>query len=119
MTVTTTDVRKKITELAAAKPDFVYQKPAGETFCQYVHKDEDGRYIEGEGCIVGQALVALGFPPECLDEETDAEALFYMLGVEGSSEDGWWCADVQSHQDIQKPWGVAVERADDQMPERS
>jgi len=109
---TTTDVRNKINELVKANPTFVYEKPEGETFCQYVHKNEYGQYIEGEGCVVGQALVALGVERRLLDVETDAVSLFEELGIKGSDEDAEWCGNMQGYQDSRKEWRYAKENAD-------
>lgn len=120
--ITAGDVRAKIKELAAERPTYTYVKPKGAQFCLYVHEDSSGAPIKGEGCIVGQALVALGVDPNTLvDVFMDAESLLYDFGINDNSESGTdaeWVEKAQSAQDFGKEWAVAVEAADEYEADR-
>lgn len=116
----------KVREIAAEQPDFVYHEPPGAVSCVYVH---DGR----PSCIIGQALWALGLIDATLEHDetpvlqpgtvyspakpnkVTSRDLFKHLGIEVDTEEAKWLRAVQSFQDSQFCWLLAVERADDDV----
>lgn len=118
MPVSPTAVVERVRALAEAKPDFRYLVPDGES-CKY-YPDPD---IGLPGCIVGQALEALGLDPIKVEESSVAYDLTYYQGpgrpaervfgdVPEDDDDLDWLGIVQRLQDASAPWGVAVATAD-------
>ncbi|QAY06595.1 hypothetical protein SEA_COOKIES_65 [Mycobacterium phage Cookies] len=118
----------KIREIAAEKPDFVYQAPVNDCadYCVYVHGGQPS-------CIVGQALWKLGIigpsletdrtriedpEPGCTASEgntpnqSGSHGLLKYLGLEVSPEEGFWIRAVQQNQDCRFAWGESVHLAD-------
>lgn len=102
------DVLNKVIEIGKRFPDYTYCPPKGESgTCRYTNG------ANGQGCIVGQALRALGVPYAVL-AEYDRE---YKYGVPAShvlmkliDEDP--CSDIsirldriQKRQDYGLSWG--------------
>lgn len=128
-TFTVADVVVKVREIAAAYYHRVYQRPSNEpqiTGCLYVH--HDGGPAETltltPGCIIGQALHALGVPLEFLTECEGmlVSGVLNRLGVEIYStqevrRDTEWLERVQSYQDQGIEWGTAVIYTDEDLRE--
>lgn len=117
--ITTAQIIVSIRNLAAANPDFVYEKPEGDAVCRYIHRDAEGEPIEGEGCIVGRVVTGFNIPAIKIDpsEGSGASSLLRRLESDGLvSISGWvdlqWIARVQEAQDAGARWPRAVEYAD-------
>ncbi|QXN74629.1 hypothetical protein SEA_JETAIME_68 [Mycobacterium phage JeTaime] len=118
----------KIREIAAEKPDFVYQAPVNDCadYCVYVHGGQPS-------CIVGQALWKLGIIGPSLEvdrtriDDTEpgsgrglesspnragSRGLFRYLGLEVSPEEDDWIRAVQQNQDCEHSWADSVKWAD-------
>lgn len=134
--ITLQQMNEKVRELAKERPDFTYSKQpgAGHDECSYVASSVGGH--EGEGCIMGQALTALGIGEEVLREYEEAVgralnilelATQYLFQdglmkpvqlyhqIEGSREmdaDMNWALKVQANQDVGMTWSEAVADAD-------
>jgi hypothetical protein len=108
------DVVRTLRELAAERPDFVYEPEIGEEGAdhyRYCHKD-------GPGCIVGHVVAKLlpEFPLGNLDIDpakrfdsgTSAEVAIprWGIGLEPATLD--LLRSVQGNQDDEKSWGDAV-----------
>ena len=118
MTITIKALMDKVRELAEARPDFNYRKQDEfneSVGCSYLglgtnHPDR------GEGCIMGQALAALGVSRETLEEcEGDTIDGLITRGtvpVEGpvDGKDLYWLNVVQDSQDKGYTWGEAINR---------
>lgn len=111
--ITVEQVLDKVIELAEANPEYVYERP-------YISEDfrEMCSYLtgaDGKGCIVGQALSALGVSKEhlALVEGFDARGALVFFGVDVSSTSKWRASRkldwIQGRQDDGVPWGEAVE----------
>lgn len=112
-TFTVDDVMAQVRALAAERPDYVYRPVAPGALCSYVTGQD------GQGCIVGQALMRLGVPKERLaaseaDEGTAVpadELLQDLLDLDtaamATNEVGW-IMSVQTGQDSGETWGKAV-----------
>lgn len=103
--VTINQLIAKVREIAAKRPDFVYEVPDGGDVCQYVHEDGE------PGCIFGHAFTALGVEPDQLaklDGVGVITGVLDKLEIEHTEEERAWCAMVQSLQDTGDPWGEAV-----------
>jgi hypothetical protein len=107
--ITAEALELKIRELAAALPDFVYESyPDG--VCKYT----TGK--NGEGCLIGQALVAL--EPDLILVLTDIDSRYCMgidvlprhLPIELTISP--WIIDIQKQQDKGFKWSKCVEIAD-------
>ena len=105
------EVISEIRKIARLNPEIVYSRDIfnpGDYPCQYV--------VDGKGsCIVGRALVNLGIVPERLHEFEGLQAndVLSRLSVgTDHSDQTEWVNRVQSHQDANAPWGIAVEKAD-------
>lgn len=103
------DVLDKIVEIGNRFPDYVYRHKQGELICQYT----DG--ADGQGCIVGQALRALGVPYDMLkryDQDDDGIAASYVLRVLLPRNLDVSVLDtinlIQTRQDDGMPWGQAI-----------
>lgn len=105
--VTADQIIAEVRRLAAERPDYVYEKPPGSTFCLYRH--EDG----SPGCIFGQALDNLGVG---LDEHTYGTIgiVLFDLGVAKTDQQANWMTSVQHYQDNGRPWAEAVAKADEE-----
>jgi hypothetical protein len=104
---------KQVRYFAETMPDTVNQ------LCRYV--DDTGQ----PSCIIGHALIALGFETDWYQRETDEAYVFNDAGLHqllpttgypAASEDPRirWLMDVQDFQDGQTPWMKAVELADEE-----
>lgn len=119
MTITMTGVIREIRRIASEQPEHVYRPPvACRIGCSYV----DSANAPGTGCIVGQAVIALGLPVERLAEwenghdETSSTIMLPAMDIGGSRAELRWIRRVQSEQDQGKAWGEAVAIADQVEP---
>lgn len=126
MTVTVTapsftavDLMQQVRCLANEKPSFVYSEQEDYDVgwgCSYVAARIGSP--KGVGCIMGQALMALGIARHTLaawEQEAIASnvaALLDHLGVPTTGEQSAWLLDVQESQDQGLSWGEAVRLAD-------
>jgi hypothetical protein len=114
----------KVRELASARPDNVYRAgPSGQssppTKCTYL----GGTCTDGTvGCLVGQALLAIGYTAEQLqpvDQLGIEEAIEKMLPCELTDDEYdkvRWLESAQNAQDNGSPWKEAVRIADAEQP---
>jgi hypothetical protein len=110
------DLVAKVREIATARPNNVYCKGR----CEYA----EGECSDGTtGCLLGQALLALGFTARRLrrlDEMSVSSihvALSVLLKTDNLPPDKMrWLRRVQDAQDIEVEWGAAVEAADQELP---
>jgi hypothetical protein len=110
------DLVTKVREIAAARPENVYRNGR----CEYA----DGECSDGTiGCILGQALLALGFTKRKLrrlDElpiSSIGVVLTSLLKTDALPPNKVsWLRRVQDAQDIEVEWGAAVEAADQVVP---
>ena len=109
---------------AAEKPDFRYRPPAGEgASCVYVYRRKPS-------CILGHALWDAGLidrefqgrrvvqqsilgTVDSPANEEGFDSIASILGLELDPIERAWLEQVQSEQDDETPWGLAVEAADD------
>lgn len=128
------ELAKAARRIASERPEHVYRSESYDE----IHDENNGcHYTEksGElGCIFGHAMAALGKPLPAARTE-DSNDISGMTGTYISSVD-WhrafgldynyeegltpvvaWMRDVQRHQDDMVPWGEAVRRADEDVPE--
>lgn len=110
-----------VRSLAEASPDNIYCPEIVDVGgngrnCFYSKGDcSDG----SKGCIIGQALVKLGFDVARLDDNPpNVEGLLagwrdYAEIENDTSELQCWLAEVQESQDLGETWGQAVTRAND------
>lgn len=103
------DVLNKIVEIGNRFPDYVYKHKQGELICQYT----DG--ADGQGCIVGQALRAMGVPYDMLkryDQDDIGIAASHVLrNLLGRNLDRSVLNTInliQQNQDDGMPWGQAI-----------
>lgn len=90
-----------VRSIAEAQPEFVYS--TGDGSCHYVPVDNM------PGCIVGQALEALGIK---VDELGGSGVNGLDVWTAEASDDLRWLMYVQQAQDMAMPWGKAIELAD-------
>lgn len=113
---TVLDLAEKMVELATEKPDYVYSSGVinglGYPVCLYLDPKDPTK----GSCLVGQAAIACGVPPEVLrvDEGSAAMSLIDSLcGLQSLDEwDDGLVDDIdqtQRHQDDGVPWGEAIE----------
>lgn len=108
---------------AAEDPDFRYQPPTPQGSCVYVYR---GR----PSCLIGHALWGAGLinrdfvRPEVSvrgvvsrPNEEGFSDIVSFLGLELDPLERMWLESVQAHQDDERPWGEAVEAADDMIKE--
>lgn len=114
MSITGADVVREVRALANQSPEFVYTIVDPRGSCLYVHEDGQG------GCIVGQALMALGVSAmELGNHEGDAApSVIRDLGIEASLEEELWLDGVQTYQDDGETWSFAVRTTDMAMENR-
>lgn len=110
------DIENKVRELAAASPDCVYIKPEGGG-CNNIRGDCSNGSV---GCIVGQAVIALGVPRSFFEadgcELCGAGNLVPRLGQSGYLRHDnpstfpatAWLTSVQRRQDDGGRWAAAV-----------
>lgn len=103
------DVLDKIVEIGNRFPDHVYQHKQSDLICQYT----DG--ADGQGCIVGQALRALGVHYDVLkkydyyDDGVEASAVLYeLLGRSCDRSVLSTINIIQRNQDSGISWGQAI-----------
>lgn len=106
---TAQDVLDKVIEIGNRFPDYSYMSPNDGlgTFCQYT----DG--ADGQGCIVGQALRALGVPYDVLVvyDRGGIPASLVVEKILGSVIDmdiTDRLNNIQAAQDSGYPWGQCV-----------
>ena len=135
--VTLEQLEAAVREIAAERPDFVYTKqPARQGYdcegseCSYVSAGISVDH-QGEGCIVGQALMRIGFDKELLAEIQGGVAQdirdflahpVFQERFEGLSQIEnlhdprnhrlRWLSRVQGAQDTGSSWEEAVKEAD-------
>lgn len=113
-----------IREQAVERPDHTYEPKDGS--CLYVHWTQDAAGVLPKaepGCIVGSALMRLGYPAEWLSVAGGVHVLLghlqeYGVKVEVPIEVKDWASKVQNHQDNREPWGQAVQNTDRTIIER-
>ncbi len=97
------EIIREVKRLAAESPDNVYN-PNGAG-CSYTLGDNTNG---SRGCIVGQALKALGVDLAALREGI-IEVCLNRIPHESDVDNGiLWLAGVQGCQDSRNPWGEAV-----------
>lgn len=104
----------RVREIARANPDFVYEKPDPMGKCVNWYENENGEKVGS--CIVGRALIDLGYPVTDQSPSNSATDMLYDLGLPGSNSQALWLRKVQIHQDGHRPWGRAVELASGEFP---
>lgn len=93
--------------------DYIYESPDG-TGCKYIELNGDGS-IDGPGCLIGHALVALGVDPEYLKS---GDALGYgarSLNVWADAQVAQYAVNIQQRQDVGDTWGVSVALGDQRV----
>ena len=127
--MTGSDVIDKVIEIAMASPNNVYRSGGSHEPCAYL----SGSNLNGSiGCLIGQALVALGCnrailekfdelnnPPGALipDPETcSLQRLLAELHITFTDKDLEWLAAVQSQQDCKDPWGSCLAENEKLLP---
>lgn len=104
-------VISEIRKIANKNPDTVYNRDifdSGGGDCRYIVNHRGS-------CIVGRALVNLGFGPVDIarHEGDNAEEVLLSLGVNaGYFNQTEWINRVQFYQDADVPWGKAIIKAD-------
>ncbi len=93
----------KVKELAEAHPNNVYNPTNGPNGqCYY----DQGNCANGMvGCIFGTALRALGYKPTgnaTIKDELE------VLGIDFDWNQGQWCKEFQTNQDLGDPWGKCL-----------
>jgi hypothetical protein len=114
MSITGQNVIEAIRTIVAAAPNTVYQPRGQSGQCMYVHNNREA------GCLVAQALVAVGVPVTDLipfDAECGKPAGLVMqkLGIIATPDERDWVGEVQRGQDKQWRWDTAVIEADEQI----
>lgn len=126
---TAEDVLKEVVRLGRERPDFVYNdqperkayledKQSSSLGCSYTSAVLGSD--EGEGCIVGQALMNLGVPEESLEgvatnvvavleDLLPGEPFRYTFGEVAIPKIVRALECIQINQDSGLPWGEAVE----------
>lgn len=106
---TAKDVLDKVIEIGNRFPDYSYMSPYdGLDICLYTNG------ADGQGCIVGQALRALGVPYDVLvtyDGEDGAPASYVVEEILRSDIDmdiAERLDNIQAAQDSGYPWGECV-----------
>jgi len=110
---------EKVRELVDAHPDNVYTRPKSSKWGNSGCSNTAGVCTDGsEGCLIGQALKALGFPVEDF-ENNGVWSLYNHKHLEpfnvGQREGEWLCR-AQARQDGGNTWGEAVKNADAMYP---
>lgn len=113
--VTLKQVVSAVRELAAARPDTIYNR-TGMGRCEYAA----GECSDGSvGCLFGQALKSLGIEPWKLRDQGGNRISFALgdLGIipvadKFEDPDVRWCARVQRSQDGGSNWKMAIVYAD-------
>jgi hypothetical protein len=109
MKITATEIIAEVQRIAEAAPENQYL----EADCHYTQ----GACTNGSsGCIVGQALTALGYGQQLaiLDDERPQGILRVIarLGITGEQGQLDWLETVQDWQDRGDPWRDVVARAE-------
>lgn len=108
----------KVRELAEESPDFVYEA-LRPNLCFYA----TGQNCDG--CIFGQALLALGVEKDVLEgfdqrnlsgQSSGIEPILDLLDIGASERQKEWCTAVQRAQDRGASWSEAVKDADETYP---
>lgn len=121
---TTTDLVKEIREIAASNPDFNYKEQEGYNgSCSYFGAGVGN--LEGQCCIVGQALKNLEVDTtNLMVTESDfttptinKAVVDYMVDIKiARARELKWLDLVQGYQDAGFPWAEAVQSADKESP---
>lgn len=112
-------LQEKVREIAAERPDYVYRGngAVGKLGrCVYVR---DGQ----PSCLIGHALWGLGLIDATLeqrgsgqgDNTGDIHSLADTLNLDIDSDSLDWLSQAQYRQDVGRPWGEAVQLADEQF----
>lgn len=109
------EFERAVRELVASSPGYVYQhvlRSGCISGCVYVVEKTDGY---AGSCLIGQALIRAGVPGEKLLawNNSGIHTLNQRLGLELPAVLLDWAELGQKHQDGRKPWGVALELADE------
>lgn len=102
---------KIIRDLAAEKPDFVYERPSLGAFgngCVYVHAGQPS-------CIVGHAMWRAGLIDHSFEAMADNRHGFgsHITGMKTLTDrEVQWLEEVQGQQDTGAAWSDAVLNAD-------
>lgn len=127
---TAKDVLEEVVRLGRERPDFVYNdQPERKDYLEgmisvYLGCSYTSAVLgsdEGEGCIVGQALMNLGVPEEALKgvesnvtyllgKLLPGESYRYSYGELVTPRIVRALGDIQSNQDCGMSWGEAVEK---------
>lgn len=99
-TIVFDDAVQALKELAAERPDYVYERD----LCVYTHENGE------PGCIVGHVLDRLGLPRPGFDESRNTQGI-RMLGFDMDDRTRRLLEDAQEYQDDRETWGAAVEIA--------
>ena len=122
----------KVRELGANAPENKYVSNNGFTICYY----HIGKCTNGStGCIVGQALMELGWVSQydllfyaheyrlytdehlIFNDTTNITSLFKKLLIDCQGNELQWLARVQDKQDRGSTWGEAIKNADYSYPQ--
>lgn len=113
MNITDEQFYAAVRKVAAEAPNTVYRTTIPDhqnsgTNCLYVHTDTSDNPVSA-GCIIGQALHALGVSLETLamHERKSAHVVMADLGI-GSFDAQEAARNVQISQDSGETWGAAV-----------
>lgn len=110
------ELEAKVREIAAEKPEHVYQRHEDDDSCLYVEEDaETGEYTK-PGCIFGKAFLSLGVSPDRLVtyNRRGISGIMPTLfpEVKSTNEQLSWRSVVQMRQDSGSTWSEAVRIAD-------
>jgi hypothetical protein len=114
--VTGDAVISTLREVAAERPDYVYEAPEaqreGLLYCFYVHNDGEAG-VEVPGCIVGHVLHRLGVPLDSLAQHEGKGAHVVaeeFLEIQGdlTRDAEFALCEAQGNQDTGRPWGESV-----------
>lgn len=128
-TTTLKDIAATVRAIATERPDFRYRTQPMENpalrgdKCSYISASREVQ--EGEGCIVGQALMRLGFTRDDLrrvegySSDMAMEKLDVVMDRDEDTEGLLgWINTVQGRQDTGATWQKAVDVADEYAANR-
>jgi len=107
------DVYNKILELGNRFPNFNYKEQSAGESCSYLGQNiaDSLDLYTGQGCIVGQALRALGVSRDDLfpfEGETADYVLNKLIPNESDPALSRKIANIQANQDCGHTWGRAI-----------
>ena len=113
--VTFAEIAAEVKALAASRPDYVYPVAASGG-CTYVDESKALGY-HSPACLFGQAMLNLGVPDSELRDRNDfIRDVLSDLEIRFTNDEGNWAMRVQSAQDREIPWGVAVSANESLFP---